>query len=206
MIYGAGGFAREVAWLARCCEYEVACFVDDDTARHGESLVGAPVTGLDEALDRFGVRPIALGIGSPGIREKIDRRLRDRGLPLSSLEHPSVHRSEHVEIGEGSILCAGVVLTTDISIGRQVQINLNSTVGHDSILDDFCTLAPGVHISGWVHLGKRVYVGTGATFVNGLRDRPLVVGDDAVIGAGACVTRSVEPNTTVVGVPARATE
>src|SRR5262249_16640349 len=63
-------------------------------------------------------------------------------------------------------------------------------------------LAPGVHVSGWVTIGARAYVGTGATIINGHRGAPLTIGDDAVIGAGACVTKSVEAGTTVVGVPA----
>jgi acetyltransferase-like isoleucine patch superfamily enzyme len=52
-------------------------------------------------------------------------------------------------------------------------------------------------------LGKRVYVGTGAVIKNGTPTQPIVIGDDAVIGAGACVTKSVAPGLTVVGVPAR---
>ena len=70
-------------------------------------------------------------------------------------------------------------------------------------MGDFTTLAPGVHVSGCVHFGKRVYVGTGAVIINGTRDNPLILGDDAVVGAGACVTKSVPPATTVVGVPAK---
>jgi acetyltransferase EpsM len=40
--------------------------------------------------------------------------------------------------------------------------------------------------------------------VDGGYDRPLVIGERAVVGAGAVVTRDVPPATTVVGVPARA--
>jgi len=71
------------------------------------------------------------------------------------------------------------------------------------MMGDFTTLAPGVHISGCVHLGKRVYVGTGAVIINGTQEEPIVIGDDAVIGAGACVIKSVPTGQTVVGVPAR---
>lgn len=111
--------------------------------------------------------------------------------------------SQWVEIGEGTVICAGNILTTNIVLGKQVQINLDCTIGHDVMMQDYATLAPGVHVSGCVHIGKRVYIGTGAVIINGTPDHPLVIEDDAVIGAGAVVTRPVPPGVTVVGVPAR---
>jgi acetyltransferase-like isoleucine patch superfamily enzyme len=54
-----------------------------------------------------------------------------------------------------------------------------------------------------VFLGKRVYVGTGAVILNGTQLAPIIIEDDAVIGAGACVTKSVPGGITVVGVPAK---
>ncbi len=64
-------------------------------------------------------------------------------------------------MGKGTVICAGCILTTNIKMGNHVQINLDCTIGHDVIMDDYATLAPGVHVSGYVSLGKRVYVGTG---------------------------------------------
>ncbi len=117
--------------------------------------------------------------------------------------HPRVECSRWVEIGEGAVICAGNILTVNIVLGRHLQINLDCTIGHDVVMGDFTTLAPGVHVSGWVHCGQRVYMGTGAVILNGTEDSPLTIGDDAVVGAGAVVTRSVPPGVTVVGVPAR---
>jgi serine acetyltransferase len=76
-------------------------------------------------------------------------------------------------------------------------------VGHDARIGDFTTLTYGVHVSGWVHIGKRVFVGAGAVIINGTEDAPLTIGDDVVIGAGAVVTKPVVAGLTVVGVPAR---
>ena len=106
-------------------------------------------------------------------------------------------------MGRGIVICAGNILTTDITIGAHVQINLGCTIGHDVELHDYATLAPGVHVSGYVTIGRRVYIGTGATIINGSAERRLVIHDDAVVGAGACVTRSVADGLTVVGVPAK---
>ena len=107
-----------------------------------------------------------------------------------------------VALGPGSVICAGSILTVNIEIGAHVHINLGCTIGHDAVIGNFSTLSPGVHVSGNVQIGERVYIGTGATLINGHANDPLVVGDGAVIAAGACVTRSVESGAMVAGVPA----
>jgi acetyltransferase-like isoleucine patch superfamily enzyme len=87
-------------------------------------------------------------------------------------------------------------------LGQHVQVNLDCTIAGDTIIDDFSTLSPGVHIQGPVHMGRRVFVGVGAVIANRDKDTPITIGDDSVIGAGACVTETVAPGVTVVGVPA----
>jgi serine acetyltransferase len=58
---------------------------------------------------------------------------------------------------------------------------------------------PGANLAGGVKLGKRVMIGTGAQVL-----QYRTVGDDAIIGAGAVVTKDVSAGVTVVGVPAKA--
>jgi sugar O-acyltransferase (sialic acid O-acetyltransferase NeuD family) len=202
-VYGSGGFAREVAWLAEVCGHQVVCFIDDDSSRIGKRLNDIDVVSLDVAASRFPDAGVVAAIGSPVGRVTVVGRAIARRLRPATLIHPRVERSRWITLGTGAVICAGNILTTNIAIGDYVQVNLDCTIGHDVMLDDFSTLAPGVHVSGCVHVGKRAYIGTGATIINGTPDQPLVVGDDAVVGAGACVTRSVEPGVTVVGVPAR---
>ena len=207
-VYGAGGFAREVAWLIEACnahteKQQVACFIDDDTAKQGKIINGIPVMGLDRAREAFAGARVVGGIGVPRTRQVVMEKAVAAGFEPVTMIHPGVERSRWIEIGAGTVICAGNILTTNIVLGRHVQINLDCTIGHDVVMGDYATLAPGVHISGNVHLGQRVYVGTGAVIINGTEDKPLVIGDDAVIGAGACVVRSVPAGLTVVGVPAK---
>jgi sugar O-acyltransferase (sialic acid O-acetyltransferase NeuD family) len=207
-IYGGGGFAREVAWLVQSCnvteeKYRIIAFVDDNQANHGKVLNAIPVIGLDECKDRFSQAAMVGAVGSPKTRQLIMEKAARAGFASETVIHPRVERSQWIKIGTGSVICAGNILTTNISLGEHIQINLDCTIGHDVVMGDFTTLAPGVHVSGCVHFGKRVYVGTGAAIINGTEDVPLVIGDDAVIGAGACVTKAVASATTVVGVPAK---
>jgi sugar O-acyltransferase (sialic acid O-acetyltransferase NeuD family) len=205
-VYGGGGLAREVAWLAQECGQVVACFIEDDETKQGRMLNEVPVLSLAEAMREFPSAGVVGGVGNPKTREMVVARAAEAGLNFATLIHPRVERSRWIEIGEGTVICAGNILTTNIVLGRHVQINLDCTIGHDVVMGDFATLAPGVHVSGCVHLGQRVYVGTGAVILNGTQDAPLTIGDDAVVGAGAVVTKSVPAGVTVVGVPAREME
>lgn len=207
-IYGAGGFAREVAWLVETCnvtdnKYEVVSFIDDDETNHGKVLNEIPIYGLDESKRRFADACVVGGVGSPKTREGLMRKAAAVGFAFETIIHPRVERSRWIDVGVGSVICAGNILTTNITLGEHVQINLDCTIGHDVVMEDFTTLAPGVHVSGCVRFGKRVYVGTGAVIINGTQDVPLIIGDDAVIGAGACVTKPVPSGATAVGVPAK---
>jgi sugar O-acyltransferase (sialic acid O-acetyltransferase NeuD family) len=207
-IYGGGGFAREVAWLVQSCnrdgeKYQVVCFIDDNEAAHGSELNRIPVMGLQEAYQRFPEARVVGGIGSPATREMIILKAAEIGFRFETIIHPNVEQSEWIEYGEGTVICAGNILTTNITLGQHVQINLDCTIGHDVLMGNFATLAPGVHVSGCVHIGKRAYIGTGAVIINGTQENPIVIEDDAVVGAGACVTKCVPAGLTVVGVPAR---
>lgn len=208
IIYGVGGFGREVAWLIEQCgeagqNIESVGFVDDNTAYYGEIVNGLPVMSLDEAVRQFPQAFVTAGIGNPQVRQKLIVKAETAGLKPINIIHPRVDKSQWIEFGTGVLICAGNILTTNIVLRDHVQINLDCTIGHDVVLGEYATLAPGVHISGCVHIGQRAYIGTGAVIINGTSDNPIVIGDDAVVGAGACVTKSVPPATTVVGVPAR---
>jgi sugar O-acyltransferase (sialic acid O-acetyltransferase NeuD family) len=202
-IYGAGGFAREVAWLVSNLSefYEVVCFISDD-AQDSTELHGLPVYSFEQFTHLFQRTLVSIAIGNPATREKIAARCASAGFQFATLQDPTVYRSAQVEIGAGSIICAHSILTVDIRLGRQVHINLDCTVGHDVVMDDFVTLAPGVHVSGNVHIGRGAYIGTGANIINGTSDKPLVIGEGAVIGAGACITKNCEPRCLYAGVPA----
>ena len=207
-IYGAGGFGRQVAWIAEvCCSaemvYEVVCFIDDNCKQEGHLVNDVPVMRLDTARKRFPEAKVVGGVGDPRIRQILIEKAEHVGFTFATLVHPRVERSRWLDIGLGTVISAGTGFATNVVLGQHVQINLDCTIGEDVILDDYTTLTPGVHVSGAVHTGKRVYLGTGAVIKHGTREHPIVIGDDAIVGAGAVVTKSVPPGATVVGVPAR---
>jgi sugar O-acyltransferase (sialic acid O-acetyltransferase NeuD family) len=202
-IVGAGGFGREVAWLVEQCwgdKVQPVFLVD------GVEHLCAPVNGIEVVL-LSGVRPdpdtrYVVAVGDPLHRQRLARACGELGLAPATIVHPRAEMSRRIALGAGTIVCAGVIATTEIVTGTHVHINLDCTIGHDVRIGDFSTLAPGVHVSGHVAIGASVYIGTGASVINGLSGAPLVIGDGAVVAAGACVTRSVDAGAMVAGVPA----
>jgi sugar O-acyltransferase (sialic acid O-acetyltransferase NeuD family) len=204
-IYGVGGFGREVAPLARTyLERQGAggevVFVDDADDRPG-SCNGLRVVGFEDLTpeDR-----IVIAIGDGRTREKIDRRCREASLTISGLSAPTVRNLDHNQIAPDAVLCDHVTITANATIGRGFQANIYSYVAHDCVIGDFVTFAPRVHCNGAVQIADYAYIGTGALFVQGTDRRPLTVGEGAIVGMGAVVTKSVEPYTLVAGNPARA--
>lgn len=209
IIYGSGGFARELAWLIEevneftAITIKVVCFVDDNMKRSGERVNGIEILTFTQACAKYPGAGYLIGVGSPAIRKNLSLRAEAAGLGSLSIVHPSVRISKFVDVGIGTIICAGTILTTNIRLGNQVQINLDCTIGHDVVIEDFVTLAPGVHVSGRVYIEQGSYIGTGAVIINGWENKPLKIGAGSIVGAGASVVMDVEANTTVVGVPAK---
>ena len=95
-------------------------------------------------------------------------------------------------------MAANSVFTTNIKIGNHVFVNLGATIGHDTIIEDGCVLNPGSNISGGVLIKAGTLIGTNATILQYNN-----IGAGVIVGAGAVVTKDVQDNTTVIGVPAK---
>jgi len=200
-IYGAGGLGKEVLSLANATDsYEVKGFFDDGLSR-GTIIKGVKVFGGLKELKSFD-DPInlVLALGSPVSKVDILKKMDRSKINFPILRHPSVilQDASAIEIGEGSILCAGSILTTDIRIGSHVLINLNCTVGHGVTIGAMSSLMPGVNVAGEVNVGSSVLIGSGVNVIN-----RVVIGDNSIIGMGSVVLRDVAAGITVAGVPAK---
>ncbi len=92
-------------------------------------------------------------------------------------------------MGDGNIICIGTIMTVDIMIGNCNIINLDCTVGHDTVIGDFVMANPSVNISGGTVVGSGCNIGTGTQTVQYLK-----MGCNTVIGAGAVVNRDLPDN------------
>lgn len=204
IIIGAGGFGREVKMLIDQInnskpQYEFVGYYDDGIDK-GTSINGFPVLGkISDVNNIEETIYIALGLGNPIYKQKVIQELKNENVIFETLIHPSVLiGTDEVQFGKGVVVCAGSIITCNIVIHDFVTINLACTIGHDSVLKDFVSIMPGCNISGEVLVGKAVYIGTGVKIIN-----QVSIGENTIIGAGAVVSKSIPPNCTAVGIPAK---
>ena len=202
VIIGAGGFGREVAWLIEDLnkvneEWNIIGFVDDNESIQGTDINGYKVVGNIEWLKNQKLN-VVNAIGDPIVKKRVIERLINSENIYPILIHPSVIYSRQVSFGEGSIVCAANIITTNIEIGKHVIINLDCTIGHDAVLGNYTTVLPSVNISGFVETAECVSIGTGSAVIQGVK-----IGVNTVIGAGSVVVKDLPSNCTAVGTPAK---
>ncbi len=204
-IFGAGGFGLEVAMLieqinTKRRDWKIAGFFDDGATK-GTCVNGYEVLGGVRELNEWSdPLHVAFALGIPKTKKAVLGKVENPNIKYPTLIHPSVMmgNSKYVTIGEGCIICAGTIITTNITIGNHVILNLCCTVGHESVIGDYSAFMPSCNISGEVNIGKANFWGTGAKIIN-----RLTVGDEVTIGAGAVITTDIPAGVTAVGVPAK---
>lgn len=205
IIYGAGGFGREVAWAVERINkvsptWNLLGFLDDAEELQGTTINDYRVLGKATDIKNFPDAFFVIAVGASRVRKKIASNMKivNPSIKFATIIDPSVEMSDFVSIGEGSIICAHTIITVNISIGSHVIINLDCTVGHDAVLNDFVTLYPSVNVSGKANIGYAVELGTGMQIIQGRS-----IGDYSIVGAGAVVVNDIPEKCTAVGSPAK---
>jgi sugar O-acyltransferase (sialic acid O-acetyltransferase NeuD family) len=189
-LIGAGGFADEVK--AHMGQFDMTCFVDDFYYKDNNKNI--------LPLSQFNPNEyeVLIAIGDSNTRFKIFSRLPKETKYFTFIHESAQILGNDVEIGEGTIVCAGVIITTNCKIGKHSHINLLTTIGHDNVIGDFFTTAPGVQISGNCIIGDMVYFGTHSSI-----KQKIQICDNVTIGLNAGVVKDIMYSGTYVGVPAK---
>ena len=187
VIIGAGGHGRELLDIVEAINvvrptFEFVGFLDDGPGpwdrvqRRGASVLG-PVDRLAESTPTTPSASARPRTGAASTRSPPGP-----AAEAATLVHPQATIASDVRAAPGLVMAAGSRITTNVTVGRHVHLNLNATLSHDCEVGSYSMLNPGAHVSGEVGLGESVVVGSGAVVREGCR-----VGNGTVIGAGAVV-------------------
>jgi len=207
-ICGFGGFSREVYWYAKelqnNLEVKVMGFVDKFpeglTCKLRNYYDGIPI--FNENVFDYNEKSVVIATGYPELRRKIYNNIINK---FSNVDFPNIispraniMAKQTLTLGKGIIITAGCSITCDIVLDDFINLNMNTTVGHDTIMKKFVTTATNVSISGHVTLGENVYLGNNSC----VREK-CVICDDVIIGMGCTVVKNIVESGTYVGVPSR---
>jgi UDP-2-acetamido-3-amino-2,3-dideoxy-glucuronate N-acetyltransferase len=144
--------------------------------------------------------------------------------------HPNSIIEDGAEIGEDTRVYAFTHVLGGARIGENCNLNDHVFVEDDVVIGNNVTIKSGVQLWDGLRLEDDVFVGPNVTFTNDKfprsKQRPeeflktrlckgcsiganatilpgITIGEKAMVGAGAVVTRSVPPNAIVIGNPAR---
>ncbi len=203
VIVGAGGFGREVLAMIKAINlqrktFSVLGFIDDNIAK-GTQIHDLTILGKVADIEQTKAEGVVLAIGNSSIREQVAKAL-PANVKRPNIIHPQTQflDKDRILMGEGCIVCAGNIFTTDIKMGDFCIVNLQCTIGHDAELENFVSVMPGVNISGGAKLKTGVYIGTGAKLI-----KATVIGAYSKVGAGAVVDADIAAHDIVVGIPAK---
>lgn len=201
VIIGAGGVGRATRQIIadinrRAQIWNLIGFLDGDKVRQGTRLHGLPVLGDIDWLEQHPQTAVVIAVGKPAIRYQLARALGP--VHLATVIHPLAWVADSAHIGAGTIVYPGACVDPDVRIGQHVILNSGCTLGHDTVIGDYATISPGVNVGGAVHIGPGCELGIHSAALPGVS-----IGAWSVLGGGAVLVKDLDPNTTVVGVPAK---
>ena len=137
---------------------------------------------------------------------------------------------QSTRIGKDTVVWQFSIILKDAVIGENCNINCHTFIENDVIIGDRVTIKAGVYIWDGLRIEDDVFIGPNVTFVNDNYPKSkkyphsflatkvckgasvganstilggVIIGENAMIGAGSVVTKDVEPFTLVYGNPAR---
>lgn len=206
VIYGAGGFGREIACLLRLInekneEWNLIGFLDDNEKlwrtrnEYGEVLGGADwLNEYDKVL------ACAIAVGNPNAVQAIVGKIKNSNVSFPNLYAPTVTflDKDNLHIGQGNIICTNCFISCNVTIGNFNLFNGYIPIGHDAVIGDCNVVMPSCNISGGVVIGNGNFLGVQSVVLQYIK-----IGNNTRIGANSVVMRKTKDGYLYIGNPAK---
>ncbi len=142
-IYGIGGFAKEILPLisnqvsSQNIRYEIVFVLDSKYITDKKEFKGYKILSFEDYI-RINCENKYLTVAFSDAkrrRDVMEQSYKNNILPFNVVASNAMVLGD-VDIGDGSILCPFVTLTSDIKIGKCFQANIYSYVAHDCVIGD----------------------------------------------------------------------
>lgn len=204
LIYGAGGYGREIACLINRInsvqpEWNLLGFLDDGVPVGAKNEYGEVLGDLTFINNYPNDVSVVLAIGTPSILQKLALAITNTKVFFPNLVDPDVLflDRDNVRLGKGNIICAKCVVSCNVDIADFNLFNIGVGVGHDASFGSYNVLMPNVNISGGVETGNCNLFGVKSTVLQYLK-----VGNNVKIGANSLLMRKAKDDGLYFGTPA----
>lgn len=203
VIIGCGQHARVVLYNAlEQGKYNVVGFIGENEDNLGMMIDNVPIIGTDNKIEeliyKYNIKGYILGLGNMKIRRKIINKFSKLPIEPVTIIHPQAVIAPNAIIGKGTLIECGCLITPNPIIGDHCVVNTMSGVNHDNILGENVYIASGVTLSGTVIIGDDTLIDDGVIVTLG-----STIGEKCIVGAGSVITKSIEDNKIVYGVPGK---
>lgn len=178
--------------------------ITDPFLEIGTEIMGYKIIGKQEEIRNlirlFNIHAGIIAIGDNWTRKLVKDIILDLvpDFIFVSAIHPSVILGNNVNIGKGTIMMAGCIISPNTIIGEFCFFATGAILEHDSVMGNFSSLSAGSVTGGKVNIGEFTAVTLGVTIL----DR-VVIGSHSIIGSGSLVTKDIPGNVLAYGSPAR---
>jgi sugar O-acyltransferase (sialic acid O-acetyltransferase NeuD family) len=206
VVVGAGE-QGELAYeyLTHDSPHEVVGFAVEAEFLTADRLCGLPIIALEEIAEQFPPDEYRTLVAVSSthlnrLRSRLYGHVKSLGYDCISFVSSRAFVWHNVQIGENTFVFEDNVLQHRVRLGDNVILWSGSHVGHQTVIETDCFVAPRAAISGFCKIGRGSYLGVNCCLADN-----LVIAEDCVIGAGAVVVKPTEAGQVYVGNPARPT-
>ena len=203
IIIGAGGMGRSVYCIATGSigfdtDFLIKGFIDDNIHSLDDFENYPPVISDIESYQPQVDDVFVCSIGDVKIKKKVCDELLRKGAVFQKLIHKTAIVRQNAQIGDGCIIADYASVGADACIGENTLVQSYSIVAHDCKIGNYVRIDTHAVCVGGVILKNNVTIHTGAII-----SHKVVVGENATVGAASFVFKSVKPDRTVFGNPAK---
>jgi acetyltransferase EpsM len=198
LLYGGGGHGKTLIELVRSSGIYHWIGIIDEGLTAGSQVLDVPVLGGTEKLPDLYAHGVRLavngvgGIGKPEVRLRVFEILAETGFNCPAVVHPTAWVEASARLDGGVQVLAQTYVSSEVQIGYGSVLNAGVVVSHDCVVGKCVNLSPGAMLAGHVRVEDFAQIGMAATV-----NLNVTIGQGARVGNGATVKADVPPGTVV---------
>lgn len=205
ILIGAGGNAAEVHFYIHYSnkvnpqeQINIVGFLDTTDEFYKHYGFEEPYLGSQDSHEVRSDIEYLLCFGNSAYKKELAKKIEEQGGKFFTFIHPTALISPSSKIGKGVLISHNASVGPKVEIGDFNILNSRCTIGHDTKIGNFNFISPQVSLSGNTTIGDNNMFG-----VNSATIPSINIGNNNTIGAGSIITKDIEHDKIVVGVPGK---